>query len=99
LEKLRGIFAETELPDETPKETDTIIQTIYSGDKKHQVSIFQRPNGTFGFAEGYFSEDEFEMCWIHDKHGSIFDTFNTAQREVYSRVDWLIGKDIPTESH
>ncbi len=70
------------------------IQTIYSDSKKQRVTVFQRDDETFGFLQEYFSEDEFEMCWVPIfTNWSYFDTEETALREVYGRVDWLIGKE------
>ena len=98
LQKLRSIFMRSKFAEKSSKDTNKTVQTIYSEDEKQRVIIFQRPNGSYGFSESYFSEDEFEMCWIDQSHASFFDTYEIAQREVYSRVDWLIGKDIPSQS-
>ena len=72
------------------------IQIIYDNDRKQRVIIFRRQDSTFGFEEEYFSGHEFEMCWLtRGRNISFFDTYKTALREVYSRVDWLIGKEPP----
>ena len=76
---------------------DKTVQTIYDDEQKQRVIIFQRQNSSFGFVEEYFSEHEFEMCWLpRSRNISFFDTLEIALREVYGRVDWLIGKELPS---
>ena len=69
----------------------TTIQTIQDEEGKRRVIIFQRADGTFGFEEERYSDDELEQCWI--PYGryfiSICDTYETALSEARGRVDWL----------
>ena len=75
-----------------------IIQTLYDADRERRVLIFQRDDKTFGFEKEYFSIAEHENCWVpRGGHStSIFDSEETALREVYSRVTWLTESDSPT---
>ena len=78
------------------KDIDEVVQTIYDDDQKQRVVIFRRQNGNFGFVKEYFSQDEFEMCWMpRSRNISFFDTLEIALHEVYGRVDWLIGQEPP----
>lgn len=75
------------------------IQTIYSENKKQRVTVFQREDGTFGFSEERFSEDELEMCWLpYSRNVSFFDTLETALHETSSRLDWIINKQNKLDS-
>jgi hypothetical protein len=43
----------------------------------------------FGRWSEYFSEDEFEMCWVaDDMGGSFYDSQDTAVREIHSAYPW-----------
>ncbi|PQV63149.1 hypothetical protein B1R32_11557 [Abditibacterium utsteinense] len=76
------------------------IQTIYDDEKKLRVIFFQRIDGSFGFAEEYFSGHELDMCWMpQSRNISFFDTLETALREVHGRVDWLISIGSSTKFH
>lgn len=68
-----------------------IIRTIYDDARKRRVVIYQNENGQFSFAVEYFSEDEYEMCWLPiSRNISFFCSLEVALREVYSRVEWLV---------
>jgi hypothetical protein len=69
----------------------TTIKILYDDEGKRRVIIYQRAKGTFGFEKEYFSDDEFEHCWMPCGGGFSFcDTFETALREARGRVNWLI---------
>jgi hypothetical protein len=71
---------------------DEIVQTVYSRDRKNRIHIVRRSNGTCGYEEEYFSEDEYEMCWIPvgQRPFCVCDSPETALREARGRVIWLI---------
>jgi hypothetical protein len=57
-----------------------------------RVHIVRRDDGTFGFVEERFSDDELERCWLMlgwRRSQPICDTFETALREAEGRVGWL----------
>jgi hypothetical protein len=68
---------------------DEVLETLYNPDRTRRVYIFRRSNGTFGFEEEYFSNDEYEMCWIPRSGLSVFDSAETALREARDRLNWL----------
>jgi hypothetical protein len=68
---------------------DEVLQTLYSPDRTERVHIFRRESGTFGYEEVYFSNDEYEMCWVPRGSLSVFDSAETALREERGRVSWL----------
>ena len=69
----------------------TVLQEIYSHDRKHRVLIVQRESGVFGFEEEYFSDAPLERCWCaySQQPFAICDTPETALREAKGRVKWL----------
>ncbi len=70
---------------------EMVVQALYSKDGKHRVLIVQRDNGSFGFEEEYFSEDEWSRQWCRYSQNpfSICDSADTALREAKGRVQWL----------
>ncbi len=67
------------------------MEEIYDDNRKRRIVIFRRDDGHWSFVEEYFSEREFEMCWIPVRGSiSICDTRETALREARISVDWLI---------
>jgi hypothetical protein len=69
------------------------VRTIFSGDRTRQVVIFRRSDGTFGFEELRFSEEEAE--WISHGRYSVSFTHSeeAALAEARSRVRWLTERD------
>ena len=67
------------------------LTTIYNDERNRRAIIFQRDDGTFGFFEEYFSDDEYEHCWIPQFPASECrcDSLESVTREVYGRVPWL----------
>lgn len=66
------------------------VETIYDAERTRRVIIFQREDGTFGFAKEHFSDHPLERCWLPDPQGESFcDSLETVRREVYGRVGWL----------
>jgi hypothetical protein len=66
------------------------IKTITSLDGNHRVEVFQRPEGTFGFDEFYFDEEEQAWCMVNSREGSypVFDTLKRALQEIAGRIPW-----------
>jgi hypothetical protein len=65
-------------------------------DAKHRVFLVARPDGCFSKYAEFFSEDEFEMCWIQeDSGGSFFDSEETAIHEIHGQFPW--SKDVEPE--
>ena len=58
-------------------------------DGKRRVFLIARPDGLFGRWSEYFSEDQFEMCWVaDDMGGSFYDSYSTAVREIHGSYPW-----------
>ena len=73
-----------------------VIRTFLSSDGNRKVEIFQREDGTFGFAELRFGADE--NCWLQVGRYSIaiIDTLDSAIREAKGRVSWLkVAESLP----
>lgn len=63
-----------------------IVETFERGDRR--VTIFRRPNGTFGLIWEHYSNDPYEECWIPDARvpETFCDTLQTAKREAQGRL-------------
>lgn len=68
-----------------------IVRTLWSTDRKSRVIVFRRTDGTFGFLEERYSDDELEKCWIpyFGETESFCATEDIAMREATSRIAWL----------
>jgi len=69
------------------KNVNETIETISRGDTR--VTIFRRPNGTYGLAWEQFSHDPYEECWIpSSRHPESFlDSLETARKEANGRLN------------
>jgi len=76
-----------------------IVRTIKSKDGKRKVDIFRRENGTFGFSDMEFGEDEGFWFPAGKYSTAIFNSEETALKEVQSRVIWLAREIGETERH
>ena len=63
---------------------------------KQRVYLIARADGLFCYGSMYFSEAEFERCWMPEvTGGSFFDSEDTAVREVHSAWPW--SRTVPRE--
>jgi hypothetical protein len=69
------------------------VKTITSLNEKHRVIVFQRPEGTFGFHEFYFDEEEQAWCMLGSRQNSypVCDTLERTFHEIEGRVPWARG--------
>jgi hypothetical protein len=67
----------------------TIIDVIYNSERNARVQIYLRDNGTFGFEEERFQNEE--KCWTTYGQYSeaIIESVESAIREAKGRVSWL----------
>jgi hypothetical protein len=71
------------------------LKILYSTDGKRRLVIYQRSDGSYGWAEEYWFENFYEgeliakgwACRPIDK--SIFETPAIAEREAKARFPWL----------
>jgi hypothetical protein len=65
------------------------IETIEKG--KWRVSVFERPNGTYGLAWEFYSDDPDELCWIPDMRQpeTFCPDLETAKREARDRIELI----------
>jgi hypothetical protein len=72
-----------------------VVETIYDSGRQRRACAFRRDDGTFGFYEEHYSDDQFEQCWVArwPATESVCDTFETVLREIHGRVSWLTATD------
>ena len=69
-----------------------------SRDGKHRVYLIARQDRAFSSSSEYFSDDEFENCWVTaGVDGSIFASEDIALREIRAAYPWT--KDAIREEH
>ena len=60
-----------------------------SSDGKQRAYLIARSDGGFSCASEYFSDDEFERCWVTaGVDGSIFGSEEIAVREIHASYPW-----------
>jgi hypothetical protein len=69
-----------------------------SSDGKERVYLIARHDGSFSYGREYFSDEEFEHCWISvGAGGSIFASEEIALREIYALYPW--SRDVTRENY
>jgi hypothetical protein len=70
------------------------VETIYNETRTWRVTIFRRPDGTFGLEwEKYIDDEPAHPFWAPMRYGVTFcDTLETARREAHGR---FAAKEFP----
>ena len=66
-----------------------VVESIYNADRTRRVDIFERGDGTYGFEEWRYGEEE--RSWMTGgRHAASFtDSAAGALSEARGRVRWL----------
>jgi hypothetical protein len=70
-----------------------VVETIWHADKTQRVDIFQREDGTFGFAELHYAIDVQTWCPFGRYSESFTKTSEAAISEARSRVSWAADRE------
>jgi hypothetical protein len=69
-----------------------------SQDRKHRVYLIARHDGGFSCYSEFFSDEEFEHCWIQERAGgSFYDSEEIALREIHAAFPW--SRDVTREDY
>ena len=68
---------------------DGIKKTFLNSDGKGKVEVFQRADGTFGFEELKFGQEEQAWLPVGKYSIAIIDSLESAIKEAKGRVAWL----------
>jgi len=70
---------------------DAPVDILYSSDGRRRVAVFQRADGLFGYQEQYVHNSAVVgERWVPLYTGaSLYDTLETARRELVFNVAWL----------
>ena len=67
-------------------------------DRKHRVYLIVRHDGGFMPYSEFFSDEEFEHCWIPERAGgSFYDSEEIAVREIHADFPW--SRDVTRENY
>ena len=66
-------------------------KTFTNLDGSHKAVIFERLDGTFGFEELAFDQDECAWIPFGRYSNAIVDTLDNAINEAKSRIAWLLN--------
>jgi hypothetical protein len=69
-----------------------IKQTFVRSDGARKVEIFQRDDGTFGFEELKFGQDESTWFPVGKYSVAIVDSLDDTVKEAKGRVPWLAAE-------
>ena len=65
-------------------------------DGKHRAYLIARTDGLFSCGSEYYSDAEYEHCWIPERvGGSLYDLEETATRELFLMFPW--ARDVQRE--
>jgi hypothetical protein len=73
-----------------------IVETILHPGGNRKVEIFRRPDGTFGFEEWQWLEEERCWCPLGGHSMAVIDTMDHALGEVNGRIAWIKEKSLLT---
>ena len=65
-------------------------------DGDERVFLIRRREGTFTTEREYFSHEEFENCWSGSGCSSIYDSADTATKELAVMYPWI--KEVEPEA-
>jgi hypothetical protein len=71
------------------KVSHSIVEVIYNPERNARVEVFRRENGTFGFSELRFHNEEKTWAPYGRYSEAVVDSAESAIREAKGRVDWL----------
>ena len=76
----------------TLKEGFITLRSFKSPDGLHELVIFQRPDGFFGYAGHRFASEDGYMFWEPAESSGIYETAETAERAALAEITWFSGK-------
>jgi len=71
------------------KASRTIVQTLLHSTGMRKVEVFERSDGTFGFEEWHWSDQEESWLPSPKQTNSVLDNADLALAEAYERISWL----------
>ena len=69
-----------------------VKRTFVKPDKARKVEIFRRADGTFGFEELKFGQEEGAWFTIGKYSNAIIDSLDNAIKEAKGRISWLAAE-------
>ncbi len=69
-----------------------VLRTISEPSGARRVDVYRRPDGTFGFEELRYDEDEGAWLPFGRYSHAVIDTLENADREARARVSWLAAQ-------
>lgn len=77
--------------------TRRVVKEIRRADHKRRVSIFERDDGLYSFAEDAEGDTYTYDTWPQLAEGAIYESAEHAEREARAQVRWLAQADIEDE--
>ena len=71
------------------KQEDDALKAIYDSDLERRVYFYRNSDGSFGFLEWSFSDEEDSCFPTRVGQGSRLSTIEDAVRDATGRVGWL----------
>jgi hypothetical protein len=69
-----------------------VERTFWNKDGTRKVEIYRRPDGTFGFEELKYGQEEQSWFPVGMYSFAVVDSLEHAIKEAESRVSWLINE-------
>jgi hypothetical protein len=71
-----------------------VVKRIRSADSKHELEIYRREDGFFGYFGHSELTDNGYTFWAATEFSGIYDSLESAQRAVLADVAWLRAEDL-----
>ena len=68
------------------------VSSFRSSDGLHELVIFRRPDGFFGYAGERYTEEDGDQFWEPAETSGIYETAAHAERAAVAEVTWFGGK-------
>ena len=65
------------------------VRTFHDSKGKRRLVIFRRSDGTFGFDEWFFLDEENSWALCRKESEAVLDTLDRAIQEATDRVGWM----------
>jgi hypothetical protein len=74
------------------REGSVPVRSFHSADGLHQLVIFRRLDGFFGYAAERLTSEDSDTFWEPAETSGIYESANEAERAALSEVTWFSGK-------
>ena len=68
------------------------VRSFRSPDGLHELIIFRRPDGLYGYAGERLTQEDGDTFWEPAEASGIYESVEEAERSALAEVTWFSGK-------